>query len=439
MWVSASVLVSGTAFAQAELSSEAGVEVGAPSGHAAQDGAGPAAAPEGVLIVPFGLPSAGPDPNEGAATVQPTPDANAPGGSIEPSLPSEGGVLRGRADGYAVLGATSASTPEIHTVKRGDTLWSISDLHFSSPWAWPKVWSMNPEIQNPHWIYPGDHVRLRPGSPVAQKQQGPRQTMTLGSGGMVLRKAEVPAQTIFLRDRGYIADKVKDIWGEIGGSPSEQMLLSYGSDVYLEIKKGQDVVIGQELTIFRPLRNVSSGDKGTIVAILGTARVNRWDPKTRIARAEIIESLDVIERGAKVGPVGRTFDVVPPKASEVDVWAKITASLYPHVFYGQEQVVFINKGSKDGLQPGNRLFAVAQGDRWKRSLSVASEYAAVRPDDEGLGVEDIRGSSRDDHYPEEVIGEIRVLRVRENTATCLVTSSSRELEPGFQVVSRKGY
>ena len=432
MWVSAPLLVSGTVLAQAEQGNQAGVEVSAPFGEAAQDGAGPAAAPEGVVITPFGLPSPGADANDGPAV-----GATQTVGDEVPSADEV--AVRGRADGYGELTPTSSNTPEVHTVKRGDTLWTISDLHFSSPWAWPKVWSMNPEIQNPHWIYPGDHVRLRPATRLAQPA-GQRATMTLGSGTVTLRKAEVPAQTIFLRDRGYIADQVKDIWGEIGGSPSEQMLLSHGSDVYLEIKKDQEVTIGQELTIFRPLRHLSSDDKGTIVAILGTARVNRWDPKTRIARAKVIESLDVIERGAKVGPVGRSFDVVPPQASDVDVWAKITASLYPHVFYGQDQVVFIDKGSKDGLQPGNRLFAVARGDQWKRSLSTATRYAAVRPEEEGLGIEDARGSDRDESdYPEEVIGEIRVLRVRENTATCLVTSSSRELEPGFQVVARKGY
>lgn len=427
MWVSAPLLVSGTVLAQAVESNETGVEVSASA--PAEDGAGPAAAPEGVLIVPFGLPS-------------PAADVNGPGtgSGSQASVDAEAadGVMRGRADGYAVLSSTSSSSPDFHTVRRGDTLWTISDLHFSSPWAWPKLWSMNPEIQNPHWIYPGDQVRLRP---VVQSAapQGPRTPMTLGAGTVVLRKAEVPAQTVFLRDRGYIADEVKDVWGEIGGSPSEQMLLSYGSDVYLEIKKDQDVTIGQELTIFRPLRSAAKGKKGTIVAILGTVRVDRWDPKTRIARAQIIESLDVIERGAKVGPVGRSFDVVPPQPSEVDVWATITDSLYPHVFYGQEQVVFIDKGSKHGLQPGNRLFAVAKGDRWKHSLSLASEYAAVRPDEDGLGIEEVRGSDRDEDYPEEVIGEIRVLRVREDTATCLVTSASRELEPGFQVVARKGY
>lgn len=426
LWISAPVFVSGTALAQAGEGAPAeDVSVTAAVEGAEQVEAGGAAVPQGTVLTPFAMPTS-------AGTVDTSPPTTVDTGGSD-------GVLRGNPNSGMALSSPSTKTPETYTVKRGDTLWGISDLHFSSPWAWPKVWSFNPEIQNPHWIYPGDQVRLRMAANTTA-QHSPRSTMTIGSGGgLVLRKAEVPKNTIFLRDRGYVADQIKDIWGEIGGSPEERMLLSTGSDVYLEIKKDQDVEVGQELTIFRPLRHVGE-DKGTIVSILGTARVDRWDSKTRIARAQIIEALDVIERGAKIGPVGRRFDVVPPEPSEVDVWAKITTSLYPHVLYGQEQVVFIDKGAKDGLRPGNRLFVVARGDAWRKSLSVASEYAAARPDDEGTGIEKTgRTSDNEENYPEEVIGEIRVLRVRDQTATCLVTSVSRELEPGFQVVARKGY
>ncbi|MBL8915647.1 MAG: LysM peptidoglycan-binding domain-containing protein, partial [Archangium sp.] len=47
-----------------------------------------------------------------------------------------------------------------HTVERGDTLWDLSQRYLGSPWYWPKVWSYNPEIANPHWIYPGNEVRF---------------------------------------------------------------------------------------------------------------------------------------------------------------------------------------------------------------------------------------------------------------------------------------
>src|SRR5262245_12653178 len=54
--------------------------------------------------------------------------------------------------------------PETHTIKKGDTLWDICKNVLGSPWEWPKVWSYNPNITNPHWIFPGDTIRLVPGS-----------------------------------------------------------------------------------------------------------------------------------------------------------------------------------------------------------------------------------------------------------------------------------
>ncbi|HTP27631.1 MAG TPA: LysM peptidoglycan-binding domain-containing protein, partial [Anaeromyxobacteraceae bacterium] len=53
--------------------------------------------------------------------------------------------------------------PDTHTVKPGDTLWDLSGRYLNNPWYWPKIWSYNPEISNPHFIYPGHAVRLRAG------------------------------------------------------------------------------------------------------------------------------------------------------------------------------------------------------------------------------------------------------------------------------------
>jgi nucleoid-associated protein YgaU len=56
----------------------------------------------------------------------------------------------------------TVETPEFHTVERGDTLWDITGSYFQNPWRWPRVWGLNPQITNPHWIFPGDQVRLLP-------------------------------------------------------------------------------------------------------------------------------------------------------------------------------------------------------------------------------------------------------------------------------------
>ena len=75
-----------------------------------------------------------------------------------------------RLEGVAVEGAATsgARTPggagqENYVIQRGDTLWDLSGKFLDSPWYWPKLWSYNPQIENPHWIYPGNPLRLSAG------------------------------------------------------------------------------------------------------------------------------------------------------------------------------------------------------------------------------------------------------------------------------------
>jgi hypothetical protein len=50
--------------------------------------------------------------------------------------------------------------PEIYIVKKGDTLWGISEMYLQEPWLWPELWDVNPQVDNPHLIYPGDELYL---------------------------------------------------------------------------------------------------------------------------------------------------------------------------------------------------------------------------------------------------------------------------------------
>ena len=344
-----------------------------------------------------------------------------------------GGTARGSENSSFVLGSGGvngvANNNGTHLVRRGDTLWDICDHYFRNPYQWPRIWAFNPQIQNPHWIFPGDQVRLR-GGQLAQVE-------TTSTGSQIIdRRRQVPPETIFLRTEGYIDDDTNN-WGEISGSPEEKMILTDFDDVYVRISSAHDLKVGQELTVYRPVRSVGGGK---LIEIQGTVKVNQWNPKDRIARAKITEALNAIERGARVGPVTRRFEVVPPTRNDKDITATILTSVQPHGLFGQNQIVFINQGDEAGVKPGNRLFVIRKGDAWHASQTTNSSAKRIAlEDDSPAATEEVPKPRDPARLPEEVLAELRVVNVRKQTAMCIVTVSKHEIEAGDKAFARKGF
>ncbi|HZO14417.1 MAG TPA: LysM peptidoglycan-binding domain-containing protein, partial [Polyangiaceae bacterium] len=221
----------------------------------------------------------------------------------------------------------------------------------------------------------------------------------------------------------------------------DQMLLSDNDIIYIKIKKNKRVEAGQLLTLWEE-REVKNLADFPLVWVRGIAKVNRVNPKTGMVRARIVESLTEVERGIRVGPMDRQIDVVEPVPNDKNVEARIVGALYPHEFYGQGQVVFIDKGSQHGLKIGNRLFAVSRGDLWRLGLHNAGKLAderAITEDDRHARTEETPDTDEPKLYPAETYAELRVMRVRKKHATCLITGSIREIPRGALVVARKGY
>lgn len=354
---------------------------------------------------------------------------------------ASGSISLGDDQGRSIRGGKKA-VPEFHMVKKGDTLWAVSSEYYGSPWEWPRLWSMNPQVENPHWIYPGD--QLRTGAAAAASSSDDN---SAGKGGFIGRSRTVPPGTIFLRDVGYIGDPERDTWGELVGAREDMMMLGRGNVVYLQLDDDVEPRIGQRLSVFAPVRTPTNAPgarkpPGELVKVYGTVRIDAWDHDTRVARGMLIESVDVVERGAKVGPVGRRFDVVPPKQATTNLEAVVLTGLYPHIYFGGNQVVFIDKGKEDGLVPGNRLRVVRHGDMWRRNLRTGSRFSRMRaPLDSGEDApQELTPLHADDEdFPDEVIAEVMILRTEDYSATCLVVESSRELVPGDKMVAVAGY
>ncbi len=390
-----------------------------------------------TTMVPYfpgaGVPGVAPGPMGGATT-----PSNTYGGTTAPAsndgftfkYGSSTKTMHGKEGGPIFTGPPGGARGEVpleHVVKHGDTLSTLADHYFHDGGVWPQLWALNPHIQNPNWLYPGDRLKLREGTSAKPNART----------GLIDRKRTVSPNTVFLRTEGFIEDKSDQDWGELVGSPRDNMFLSDLNETYLHVPGKHDVRPGQELTIFRHVRDVK---KGKIVRILGAVRVNAWDEKNRTARATIIESLDVIERGSRVGPLDRRIDIVAPTVADRDINAKVLATVYPLNFYAQNQVVFIDKGDADGLKVGNRLRIFRQGDAWRKSLVTPG--AGNRIKHETTALPELEGPSEgrpNGTYPTERVGELRVIRVKEHTATCLVTDATIELDTTDVAWLRKGY
>jgi len=120
--------------------------------HRAKESA-PAAAPTASSASTAGTAAASPAPEQMTAT-------EAALGNTEPAAPSASADTGATAVGGTAIPEANPSAPMHYTVKKGDTLWGIASMYLKDPWLWPEVWIINPQVPNPHLIYPGDKLAL---------------------------------------------------------------------------------------------------------------------------------------------------------------------------------------------------------------------------------------------------------------------------------------
>ena len=156
---------------------------------------------------------------------------------------------------YAVAAELSADHPNSYVVQKGDTLWSISAKFLKQPWLWPEIWQANPQVHNPHLIYPGDVLSL------AYLNGQP--TIALSSGGRSMEPAidTVPLADIqdFLK-KLRVVESVKDLPYVVGLEEDRPMAVS-GEIVYARgIPNAQ---VGDMFAIVRPTVSYGRSHRGS--------------------------------------------------------------------------------------------------------------------------------------------------------------------------------
>jgi hypothetical protein len=312
-------------------------------------------------------------------------------------------------------------TPQHHVVRSGDTLWDISWFYFNDPWQWPKVWSYNPQITNPHWIYPADLVRLYPqGQFVTEPTPEPGGD---GNGGGATEPDPDPLPTpvrrtgVNLRQTAFVEQSDLETAMRIDGSVEDKQLLATGDLVYVSYPENRPPKVGNSYSVYLADQEVAG--HGAYVRILGRVRIDEVKKKRR-AKATIMHATAEIERGALVGKLVTEIKTVPPVPARKDLTGEIIAMLHRDQLIGEGEVIFVNLGEKSGIEVGNRMFVIRRGDAFKPE---STPDALVGQDD--------------DRFPQRALGQIIIVEVGRNMSIALVTLSVQEMQIGDHVVMQR--
>lgn len=363
---------------------------------AAPPPAAPAPAAPQVFVV-------GPDGKVAPAPQQPAEPTNYFVGDGAPPL-DEPDVIR------------TGATPELHVVRRGDTLWDICFLYFNDPWQWPKVWSYNAQITNPHWIYPNDVVRLLPRGVFAQAGPVASPDPEAAPAAELTQIDALPAPQrrleVAIKQTAFVEKSDLDRSSTLEGAVDEKVLLGDNDQVYLSYPAGKPPKVGERYSIYQPDNPVraNGNEVGAFVHVLGTVEIVSVKQDKR-ARGVIVEATREIERGAKVGPLLKTFKTVPPSPPKVDAQGAIVAMLSADQLIGHGEVVFLDLGKRSGVEVGNRMFVVRRGDGYPGNMS------------DQIGQDDRQ-------FPARALGEIVIVDVGDRISVGLVTLAVQEMGVG---------
>ena len=262
----------------------------------------------------------------------------------------------------------AANHPDQYTVLEGDTLWDIAAAFLQDPWYWPEVWYVNPQVENPHLIYPGDVLALVNIDGRQRITNVRASTYRLSPAARITpineTIASIPYEAVaaFL-SKGLVLEKNQaDELSYILSIRGDHMMAATGNDVY--VRGGRAAANGTRFSIVHVGDPLVDPDDGSTVGYQGIyvgqgSMTRGGDPAT--------VSLNNTNREVLAGDRLIPEDVdLPlnffPKAADSSIEARIISVVDGVALIGQYQVIVMNRGARDGLAPGDVLTAFQTGE-----------------------------------------------------------------------------
>jgi hypothetical protein len=326
-----------------------------------------------------------------------------------------------------------AKGARVHIVEKGDTLWDLAARYLGNPFLWPQIWDANKYIPNAHWIYPGDPIVITGMEPVSEEQIAKEvetptepEATEAPSAETAPEKVTYPiALDVDLYCSGYITNNLQALPMRIVGNEesTEKVGLATNDIVYLNQGEAEGISPGDEFTIIHKVRSInhpiSLKNLGEYVTQTGrlkvvatqehtsTAQITYACDATRVEDVLIPFEPKEVPVFTEMPPVDR-YSSEGPNAKGYVVFAKDDLGAI-----GQGHELQIDLGSKDGVLVGTRLVLYRHHK---------SDYEKV-------------GFSQD--LPRQVLGEMVVFNVQDNTATGRIIQSFNYVTVGDQVEVRQ--
>ena len=320
-----------------------------------------------------------------------------------PVTPQQQAVAKRTATAGLPLNELKAGAPERYTVKPGDTLWGLSAAFLAQPWRWPELWGMNlQDIRNPHLIYPGQvllldkqdgRATLRLATPVIETPaEGPtiklspriRVETPADSALPALKSSMIDA---FLTEPVVVDDSSLQTAARIVAAQDSRVLLTRGDRAYALGSRGSPLMDDpqQPQQAYRVLRNATplkdpvTGEVlgfeaqyiGRVLLVRGESAQTTTSADGKAVQEVIPATIDIVAAREEIRVGDRllpepalTLRSYVPRAPSAAMEARVV-SVYGNAVanVGQNQVVVINRGSREGLESGHMLAILTDGAR----------------------------------------------------------------------------